>query len=214
MYCLECNSPLSKRQKKFCSCKCMNVYNAREFGMKNREEKPNRYKVCNSCEQSLNLNKFSLIEKWNINSDTKNTCKKCSAKLNEKDRRDRDWKFDAKKVLYNNAKQRAKKSSIEFTLTKGDIDIPDTCPVFGFPLKRENRESWMYAPSIDRIDNTRGYIKENIIIVSRRANILKKDATIEELRKLANYYEHFRVKQISCGKCNCTSRQINSEDAS
>jgi cupin superfamily acireductone dioxygenase involved in methionine salvage len=49
----------------------------------------------------------------------------------------------------------------------------------------------MYAPSIDRIDNTRGYIKDNIIIVSRRANILKKDATIDELRKLANYYEHF-----------------------
>ena len=83
MYCLECNSPLSKRQKKFCSYKCMNVYNAREFGMKNREEKPNRYKVCDNCEQSLNLSKFSLIEKWNINSDTKNTCKKCSIKIKQ-----------------------------------------------------------------------------------------------------------------------------------
>ena len=48
----------------------------------------------------------------------------------------------------------------------------------------------MCAPSIDRIDNTRGYVKDNIIIVSRRANILKKDATINELIKLANYYEH------------------------
>lgn len=191
MYCLECNSPLSKRQKKFCSCKCMNVYNAREFGMKHREENPNRYKICNNCEQTLNLNKFSLVEKWNINSSIKDTCKKCSAKLRQTEKLNRDWKYDAKKVLYDNAKQRAKKSNIKFSLTKEDINIPDTCPVFGFPLKREDRETWMYAPSIDRIDNTRGYVKDNIIIVSRRANILKKDATIDELRKLANYYEHF-----------------------
>ena len=190
MYCLECNSPLGKRQKKFCSYKCMNVYNAREFGMKNREEKPNRYKVCDNCEQSLNLSKFSLIEKWNINSDTKNTCKKCSIKIKQTEKLNRDWKVDAKKVLYDNAKQRAKKSNIEFTLTKEDVIIPDTCPVFGFALKREDRETWMCAPSIDRIDNTRGYVKDNIIIVSRRANILKKDATINELIKLANYYEH------------------------
>jgi hypothetical protein len=188
MYCLECNSTLGKRQKKFCSCRCMNVYNAREFGMKHREENPNRYKVCKECNQSLNLNKFSLMEKCNPNSGTKQVCKKCSKKLNEKLRRDRDWKFDAKKVIYSNAKQRAKKSNIEFTLTKEDIDIPDTCPVFGFPLKRENKETWMCAPSIDRIDNTRGYVKDNIIIVSRRANILKKDATIDELRKLSDYY--------------------------
>jgi hypothetical protein len=191
MYCFECNSPLGKRQKKFCSRKCMNVRNAREFGMKHREENPNRYKVCGECNQSLNLNKFSLIEKWNINSSTRDICKKCSAKLNEKNRKNRDWKFDAKKVLYDNAKQRAKKSNIEFTLTKEDVIIPDTCPVFGFVLKREDRETWMCAPSIDRIDNTRGYVKDNIIIVSRRANILKKDATINELIKLANYYEHF-----------------------
>ena len=190
MYCLECNSLLGKRQKKFCSCKCMNVYNARSLGMKHREENPNRYKVCGECNQSLNLNKFSLIEKWNINSSTRDICKKCSAKLNEKNRTNRDWKFDAKKVLYDNAKQRAKKSNIEFTLTKEDVIIPDTCPVFGFALKREDRETWMCAPSIDRIDNTRGYVKDNIIIVSRRANILKKDATINELIKLANYYEH------------------------
>jgi len=166
----------------------MNVYNAREFGMKHREENPNRYKVCKECNQSLNLNKFSLIEKWNVNSDTRDICKKCSKILKQKNIRNRDWKFDTKNILYSNAKQRAKKSNIEFTLTKEDIDIPDTCPVFGFPLKRENKETWMCAPSIDRIDNTRGYVKDNIIIVSRRANILKKDATIDELRKLSDYY--------------------------
>jgi hypothetical protein len=183
----------------------MNVYNAREFGMKRREETPNRYKVCKECNQSLNLNKFSLIDKWDANSGTKDICKKCSSSIRQREKLNRDWKTDARKVLYDNAKQRAKKSKIEFSLLIEDIDIPDTCPVFGFPLKREERNSWKYAPSIDRIDNTRGYVKDNIIIVSRRANILKKDATLDELRKLANYYEYLCHKQISSRECDCTS---------
>lgn len=189
MYCLECNSPLKKRQKKFCSCKCMNVYNARIFKDQHKENNPEKWRVCDVCNEEKNIWQFSLLDKTRKTTiERKTTCKKCSAALNEKQRRNRDWKHNARKVLLSSAKQRAKKSNIEFTLAKDDINIPDTCPVFGFPLKREERESWMYAPSIDRIDNTKGYIKENIIIVSRRANILKKDATIEELKKLADYY--------------------------
>ena len=192
MYCLECNSHLIKRQKKFCSCKCMNVYNAREFGMKNREEKPNRYKVCNSCEQSLNLNKFSLIEKWNPNSDTKNTCKKCSIKIRQTEKLNRDWKVDAARLLYKNIKSRCKRIGREFSIELEDIIIPEKCPVFGFELKREDRQTWMCAPSVDRIDSSKGYIKGNVTVVSRRANIIKRDATLEELEQLFNYYKTLR----------------------
>ena len=192
MYCLECNSPLGKRQKKFCSRKCMNVYNAREFGMKNREEKPNRYKICRECNQSLNLGKFSLIEKWNPNSDTKNTCKKCSIKIKQTEKLNRDWKVDAARLLYKNIKSRCKRMGREFSIELEDITIPEKCPVFGFELKRENRETWMCAPSVDRIDSSKGYIKGNVTVVSRRANILKRDATLEELEQLFNYYKTLR----------------------
>ena len=192
MYCLECNSPLGKRQKKFCSCKCMNVYNAREFGMKHREENPNRYKICKECNQSLNLGKFSLIEKWNPNSDTKNTCKKCSIKIKQTEKLNRDWKVDAARLLYKNIKSRCKRMGREFSIDIEDIIIPEKCPVFGFELKRENRETWMCAPSVDRIDSSKGYIKGNVTVVSRRANILKRDATLEELEQLFNYYKTLR----------------------
>ena len=192
MYCLECNSPLSKRQKKFCSCKCMNVYNAREFGMKHREENPNRYKVCEECNQSLNLNKFSLIEKWNINSGTKDFCKKCSKTIQQTEKLNRDWKVDAAKLLYKNIKSRCKRIGREFSIELDDIIIPKKCPVFGFDLKREDRETWMCAPSVDRIDSSQGYIKGNVTVVSRRANILKRDATVEELEQLFNYYKTLR----------------------
>lgn len=192
MHCLECNSLLAKRQKKFCSRKCMNVYNAREFGMKHREEHPNRYKICKECNQSLNLNKFSLIEKWNINSGTKNTCKKCSIKIRQTEKLNRDWKVDAARLLYKNIKSRCKRIGREFSIELEDIIIPEKCPVFGFELKRENKQTWMCAPSVDRIDSSKGYIKGNITVVSRRANILKRDATIDELEQLLNYYKTLR----------------------
>ena len=192
MYCLECNSLLGKRQKKFCSCKCMNVYNARSLGMKHREENPNRYKICNNCQQTLNLNKFSLVEKWNINSGIKDTCKKCSKTIQQTEKLNRDWKVDAAKLLYKNIKSRCKRIGREFSIELDDIIIPKKCPVFGFDLKREDRETWMCAPSVDRIDSSKGYIKGNVTVVSRRANILKRDATVEELEQLFNYYKTLR----------------------
>ena len=192
MYCLECNSLLGKRQKKFCSRKCMNVYNAREFGMKHREENPNRYKICKECNQSLNLNKFSLIEKWNVNSGTRDICKKCSIRIRQTEKLNRDWKVDAAKLLYKNIKSRCKRIEREFSIELEDIIIPEKCPVFGFELKREDKQTWMCAPSVDRIDSSKGYIKGNVTVVSRRANIIKRDATIEELEQLFNYYKTLR----------------------
>lgn len=50
-------------------------------------------------------------------------------------------------------------------------------------------------PIIDRIDNTKGYIKENIVVVSTRANLLKSDATINELVMVAKFYNELKEKQ-------------------
>ena len=77
---------------------------------------------------------------------------------------------------------------MEHTLTYEDIVIPDTCPALGIPLHREDRDTWMNAPSLDRIDNAIGYVPGNVVVVSRRANLLKKDATLEELQAIAKFY--------------------------
>jgi len=45
------------------------------------------------------------------------------------------------------------------------------------------------TPSIDRIDPKKGYVKDNIIVVSMRANRIKNDATVDEIRKVADFYE-------------------------
>lgn len=43
------------------------------------------------------------------------------------------------------------------------------------------------SPSIDRIDNLKGYTKENIKIISHRANAIKRDASVEEVEKILKY---------------------------
>ena len=147
--------------------------------------------ICTECSQSLKVSKFSLVDKYDITKGYRTICKKCSRNKKEIEIRNRDWKYRANEIMYMNAKARAKRSNIEFTIEREDIIIPDYCPVLGIKLYREGKDTWMNAPSIDRIDNKKGYTKDNIMVISRRANILKKDATFDELVKIGKFYEHF-----------------------
>lgn len=134
---------------------------------------------------------FPILIRKTIILERRISAKKCSSTEEKIKRVNRSWKDDAIKVLLSNATQRAKRAGYEFSLKREDIIIPEKCPALGIELKREGRETWFSAPSIDRIDNTKGYTKENIVIVSRRANLLKKDATIEEMIKISEFYKKY-----------------------
>jgi hypothetical protein len=101
-----------------------------------------------------------------------------------------------KECMFKQAKHRAKKSGLSFTIVLDDIDIPTHCPILGIELViGATRDQVQRAPSLDRIDSSRGYDKDNIIVVSWRANKIKGDATIEELLKLAAFYQNLIKSQ-------------------
>lgn len=92
-------------------------------------------------------------------------------------------------MLYS-SKFRAKKNNVEFTITTEDINIPLVCPVLRQPIIKESIEGGKTgpkdnSPSIDRIDNSKGYIPGNIQIISNKANTMKSSATPEELINFA-----------------------------
>lgn len=84
-------------------------------------------------------------------------------------------------------KARAKKNGLSFDLTFDDIVLPSHCPVLGIPLIQTDKQH-DNSPSIDRIDNTLGYVKGNVVVISWRANRLKSDATHEEMARLAAFF--------------------------
>jgi len=84
------------------------------------------------------------------------------------------------------ARMRAKRDGVPFTITLKDIVIPKRCPVFGTLIKKgdKSREN---SPSLDRKQNNLGYVPGNVFIISCRANRIKNDSTPEELRAVLSY---------------------------
>jgi hypothetical protein len=86
-------------------------------------------------------------------------------------------------------KARAKKNGLEFSLTEADVTIPETCPVLGIPLYKMKGRAGPNSPSLDRIRGSEGYVPHNVRVISYRANFLKNNATVDELRSVLVYME-------------------------
>ena len=65
---------------------------------------------------------------------------------------------------------------------KNKLNLTNTkCPVLGvnMEISKLGSKNNDLTPSIDRIDPKKGYVKDNIIVVSMRANRIKNDATVD-----------------------------------
>ena len=98
-------------------------------------------------------------------------------------------------LLYG-IKSRCKYANIPFDITSEDIEKPTHCPVFGYELnycqsKGSGGNNPPNTASIDRIIPELGYVKGNVMVISWRANEIKKDATFEELHLLSQFYKDF-----------------------
>lgn len=91
--------------------------------------------------------------------------------------------------MFRDARLRAEDKKLPF-----DIDVEyvrslvvSRCPVFGTHLEWSAQRGngpipIESSPSLDRIDPTKGYIKGNVWIISYKANVIKNNATHEELK--------------------------------
>ena len=96
---------------------------------------------------------------------------------------------------------RAKKHNVPCTLKVKDLRdiITKECPILGikFELNKEGQKwgkgkgknNWQNSPSLDRIVPEKGYVKDNIIIVSLMANSIKNQATPEQILTVGKYYK-------------------------
>lgn len=87
--------------------------------------------------------------------------------------------YPRERLLYF-AKNRCKLSGLCFDITVEDVIIPRYCPYLGCELTLDGGRKQTSA-SLDRIDNTKGYIKGNIQVISDLANRMKSNTTLEQL---------------------------------
>jgi hypothetical protein len=96
---------------------------------------------------------------------------------------------DRRYKMFHNAQHRAKKKGIPFTISIEDIIIPETCPLLGIPLVSTNNKRDPRNPSLDQKIAGKGYTPDNIWVISSRANALKWDASLQELKTLVENLE-------------------------
>jgi hypothetical protein len=91
-------------------------------------------------------------------------------------------------TLLERARDRARKGGYECTITIADIIIPEFCPLLGIKLERGAGVGGAKpsSPSLDKIRPELGYIPGNVWVISYRANMIKNDATLQELQTLVS----------------------------
>lgn len=153
-------------------------------------------KLCPGCgtEKPANIKYFIRSPRYEDN--LKPLCIECTKEERNEKQRPRIREYHATKgkerirenpkpYFYRGAKGSAKKRGIPFSITLDDMpEIPTHCPVFGFPLEMTLKGNSPRAPSLDRIDTTKGYEPGNIEFISWRANYLKRNGTLEEFELL------------------------------
>ena len=89
--------------------------------------------------------------------------------------------------MWGSAKRRAKDKNLPFNISVEDIRIPKRCPLLGLKLfPNVGGSSAPNSPTLDRIIPKLGYVKGNVRVISNKANLMKQDATLEELEKLVS----------------------------
>lgn len=94
----------------------------------------------------------------------------------------RDRKANPGKALYKSCRQSAERKGLEFTLTQEqvvELVAPMVCSVSGLPLTTEEHQG-PWGPSIDRIDNSKGYVPGNVRLTCWMFNRAKAHWTDEQ----------------------------------
>mgnify|MGYP003680884614 FL=1 len=119
-------------------------------------------------------------------------------KVKENGKRQRE-KFEQRVVT--RIKSRCKAKGIPFDLDVTDVIPPEVCPVLGIKLVLHNQGRGYHSDSasVDRIDPTKGYTKGNVRVISARANLLKNDATSDELRLVLKDLEEIENEALRMG---------------
>lgn len=142
-------------------------------------------KRCTQCGETKPLSKFT---KWKGGKDKhRSYCKACDSKYQ------RNYSSFTAKGRYHKLLRTAKRDGTDLTLTVDDVTKlynQNTCyycnrgVTIGFGHKHKLTDR-----TVDRRDNAKGYIVDNVVIACRRCNLMKGNwFTAEQTLEIAKHY--------------------------
>ncbi len=94
-----------------------------------------------------------------------------------------------KRHKFSSKKANSKRLGVPFTISFGELEWPNVCPVLGIPINYEASGISENSPSLDQIIPGKGYVPGNVAVISWRANRIKNDGTLEEHVKIVTWLE-------------------------
>jgi hypothetical protein len=166
---------------------------------------------CRICREIKELNEENFIRRSSENG-WRGRCRLCYNKnsrikqelsknevIVSKRYRDKYKKIQPLELLYRTCKGNAKKyNNREFTIIPEDLhnqwlNQNGKCYYTNRDMKFEL--GFKDSVSIDRFDSSKGYTKDNIVLCQRQVNIMKNDATLNELISFAtDIINKFKIK--------------------
>ncbi len=151
------------------------------------------HKTCNICGEKKSIDDFYKSQRGK-------KCKMCTLQLGKEYKKERRKNSEFRKVESKKQKERrlrlwqntlindSKHRNIENTLTVSDINEmfekqKGLCYWFKIPLIPSNKSKDPQQPSIDRLDRTKGYTKDNVVLCCYSANIGRNENDLETWTK-------------------------------
>lgn len=128
-------------------------------------------KICISCKNNLDDNNFYK---------GRNQCKKCQI----------NWirRIQGNMFKSKNSERKYSEDKITSKFLRGLYEKQNgLCYWLKIPLDIENNDE-LTAPSLDRLDNDKGYSFDNIVLSSRFANLGRNTSTKEEFEEFLKTY--------------------------
>ena len=168
--------------------KCGKEKPLEEFS-RNKQGKYGRRAFCKECEHKIQNSPERLARRNELRK-LKRENDEYRLARNLKDTETRHNNEDSiKKALIRAAKARAKKKGIPFDITIEDFILPEKCPLLEIPLTVGYGSSQENSYSLDKIIPDLGYVKGNVWVISNKANMIKNNASLEELKLLVKNLE-------------------------
>jgi len=131
------------------------------------------YQECTKCKLTRHVDQFRSRA---------NICRACENEFKRGRRRE-----DPLRAHLQDAKKRSKKKGFDFDLTLEHLNVllekqSNRCYWFSIPLVIDGTKDPAHM-SLDRLDNFKGYTKDNVVIASRAANLARNNTDVQTFTK-------------------------------